>query len=60
MEKLVSYIRLSKVELSKVIFPLKQQVKTAFYAVIIVVTVVSLYLALIDWVMSFSLKHIIG
>ncbi|MDD3466883.1 MAG: preprotein translocase subunit SecE [Campylobacterales bacterium] len=60
MEKLVSYIRLSKVELSKVIFPLKQQVKTAFYAVIIVVTVVSLYLALIDWIMSFSLKHIIG
>jgi preprotein translocase subunit SecE len=60
MEKLVSYIRLSKVELSKVIFPLKQQVKTAFYAVIIVVTVVSLYLALIDWIMQFSLKHIIG
>jgi preprotein translocase subunit SecE len=60
MEKIVSYFRLSKVELSKVIFPLKQQVKTAFYAVLIVVTVVSLYLALIDWIMSFSLKQIIG
>jgi len=60
MEKMMSYFRLSKVELSKVIFPLKQQVKTAFYAVLIVVTVVSLYLALIDWIMSFSLKQIIG
>ncbi|MCI4400244.1 MAG: preprotein translocase subunit SecE [Campylobacteraceae bacterium] len=60
MEKMISYFRLSKAELSKVIFPLKQQVKTAFYAVIIVVTVVSLYLALIDWIMSISLKLILG
>jgi preprotein translocase subunit SecE len=60
MEKMISYFRLSRVELSKVIFPLKQQVKTAFYAVLIVVTVVSLYLALVDWIMSFSLKQIIG
>jgi preprotein translocase subunit SecE len=60
MEKMINYFRLSKAELSKVIFPLKQQVKTAFYAVIIVVTVVSLYLALIDWIMSLSLKLILG
>lgn len=60
MEKMMNYFRLSKAELSKVIFPLKQQVKTAFYAVIIVVTVVSLYLALIDWIMSISLKLILG
>jgi len=60
MEKMISYFRLSKVELSKVIFPIKQQVKTAFYAVLIVVTVVALYLALIDWIMSFALKQIIG
>ncbi len=60
MEKMISYFRLSKVELSKVIFPIKQQVKTAFYAVLIVVTVVALYLALIDWIMSFMLKQIIG
>jgi preprotein translocase subunit SecE len=60
MEKMISYFRLSKVELSKVIFPIKQQVKTAFYAVLIVVTVVALYLALIDWIMSFTLKQIIG
>ncbi|HRF56216.1 MAG TPA: preprotein translocase subunit SecE [Campylobacterales bacterium] len=60
MEKMISYFRLSRVELAKVIFPIKQQVKTAFYAVLIVVTVVALYLALIDWIMSFSLKQIIG
>ncbi len=60
MEKFINYVRVSKVELSKVIFPLKQQVKTAFYAVLVVVTAVSLYLALVDWIMSFSIKHIIG
>jgi len=60
MEKMISYFKLSKIELSKVIFPIKQQVKTAFYAVLIVVTVVALYLALIDWIMSFTLKQIIG
>jgi preprotein translocase subunit SecE len=60
MEKMISYFKLSRVELSKVIFPIKQQVKTAFYAVLIVVTVVALYLALIDWIMSFTLKQIIG
>jgi len=60
MHKFVTYVRLSRVELSKVIFPLKQQVKTAFYAVLIVVSVISLYLALIDVIMSFSLKNLIG
>ncbi len=60
MEKMINYIKLSKVELTKVIFPIKQQVKTAFYAVLIVVTVVALYLALVDWLMSLSIKLIIG
>ncbi|HOI83073.1 MAG: preprotein translocase subunit SecE [Campylobacterales bacterium] len=60
MEKMINYIKLSKVELTKVIFPIKQQVKTAFYAVLIVVTVVALYLALVDWIMSLSIKLIIG
>ena len=58
MEKLVSYVKLSKLELSKVIFPLKEQIKTAFISVIIVVTVVSLFLALIDVIMSSSLSAI--
>ena len=58
MEKLISYVKLSKLELSKVIFPLKEQIKTAFISVIIVVTVVSLFLALIDVIMSSSLSAI--
>ena len=60
MNKFLNYIRSSKIELTKVIFPLPQQVKTAFYAVLVVVTVVSLYLALVDWIMAFILKHVIG
>ncbi len=59
MEKLISYIRASKLELAKVIFPTKEQVKNAFIAVFVVVTIVSLFLALVDLVMSFSLKSIL-
>ncbi len=59
MEKLISYIRASKIELAKVIFPTKEQVKNAFIAVFVVVTIVSLFLALIDLIMSFSLKSIL-
>jgi len=60
MNKFLHYVSLSKLELAKVIFPLKQQVKVAFYAVIAVVTIVSLYLALIDLIMHFSIQKIIG
>lgn len=60
MEKLITYVRLSRVELSKVIFPLKMQVKNAFIAVFAVVTVITLFLALIDLLMSFSISSIIN
>jgi len=56
MEKLVTYYNHSKVELSKVIFPIKEQIRNAFISVFIVVTVVSLFLALIDLIMSSSLS----
>jgi preprotein translocase subunit SecE len=59
MEKLTSYIRHSRAELSKVIFPIKEQIRNAFISVFVVVTVVSLFLALIDVVMSFSLSSLI-
>ncbi len=58
MEKIVTYIRNAKLELEKVIFPTKEQVKNAYIAVFIVVTVVSLFLALVDAMMSFILSHI--
>jgi len=52
MSKIVSFIKDSKVELDKVIFPTKIQVKQAFIAVIIVVAVIATYLALVDLLMS--------
>jgi len=58
MEKLITYYNLSKVELSKVIFPIKEQIRNAFISVFVVVTVVSLFLALIDVLMSFSLSSL--
>ncbi len=56
MEKLITYVNHAKIELSKVIFPTKLQVRQAFFAVFVVVTVVSLFLALIDVIMSASLS----
>ena len=60
MKKLIAYIKLSKAELSKVIFPLPMQVKNAFFAVFGVVTVITLFLALIDLLMSLSISSVIG
>jgi preprotein translocase subunit SecE len=59
MEKLITYVNHAKIELSKVIFPTKLQVRQAFFAVFVVVTVVSLFLALIDLIMSASLSALI-
>ena len=59
MEKLITYVNHAKIELSKVIFPTKLQVRQAFFAVFVVVTVISLFLALIDVIMSASLSALI-
>jgi preprotein translocase subunit SecE len=59
MQKLLDYISHSRAELMKVIFPTKEQIRNAFVSVFIVVTVVSLFLALIDAIMSFSLSSIL-
>ncbi len=59
MQKLLDYIGHSRAELMKVIFPTKEQIRNAFVSVFIVVTVVSLFLALIDAIMSFSLSSIL-
>jgi len=58
MDKLISYIKHSRAELTKVIFPTKEQVRNAFISVTVVVTVVAIFLALIDLIMSFTLSHI--
>ncbi|EAI6902155.1 preprotein translocase subunit SecE [Campylobacter coli] len=59
MEKLITYFKLSKAELRKVIFPLKEQVRNAYITVFVVVAVISLFLALVDWIMSFIVSAIV-
>ncbi len=58
MENIINFIKEARLELQKVIFPTKEQVKNAYIAVFLVVTVVSLFLALVDGIMSFILSHI--
>ena len=59
MSKINSYIKNSRAELSKVIFPTKPQVKQAFLAVFVVVAFVSIFLALVDLIMSSTLSAIL-
>jgi preprotein translocase subunit SecE len=59
MNKLGLYYRQAKDELHKVIFPIKEQVRSAYLSVFVVVTVIALFLALIDAIMSVSLSAII-
>ncbi len=53
-------MRLSKAELGKVIFPLKEQVRNAYITVFIVVSVITAFLALIDWVMGSGIGFVVG
>ncbi|AWI34742.1 preprotein translocase subunit SecE [Helicobacter apodemus] len=59
MKKLITYYRVSKEELSKVIFPTKEQVRNAFISVLIVVTIVSLFLALVDFILGSVVSNIL-
>ncbi|MBD3840768.1 MAG: preprotein translocase subunit SecE [Campylobacterales bacterium] len=60
MSKLSTYYKNAKDELHKVIFPIKEQVRSAYFSVFVVVTVITLFLALIDSIMSVSLSLIIN
>jgi preprotein translocase subunit SecE len=60
MNKISTYIRHSRDELSKVIFPIKEQIRSAFLSVFVVVTIVTIFLALIDSIMSFTLSSIMN
>ena len=55
-----THIRNAKLELTKVIFPTKGQVKQAYIAVVIVVVVVASFLALVDVFMSSVMSMILG
>ncbi|MDD7600641.1 MAG: preprotein translocase subunit SecE [Campylobacter sp.] len=60
MNKLIGYFRLARAELAKVIFPTKEQVQTAFMAVVSVVFVVLIFIALVDSLMSFSISKFVA
>lgn len=59
MEKFISYFKLSRAEIGKVIFPTKEQIRNAFITVFAVVAIVSLFLALVDLVMSFTVSKLV-
>jgi len=50
----------AKLELAKVIFPTKPQVKQAYISVIIVVSAIAAFLALFDLIMSSIVSSILG
>ncbi|ABB43628.1 SecE subunit of protein translocation complex [Sulfurimonas denitrificans DSM 1251] len=54
------HIKNARIELSKVIFPTKGQVKQAYISVLIVVTVITAFLALVDLLMSSIMSAILG
>jgi len=60
MGKISTFIDNAKDELRKVIFPTQIQVKQAFIAVVLVVTVVSIFLALVDLMMGAIVKTALG
>jgi len=60
VNKLKTYYKNAKEELLKVIFPIKEQIRSAYLSVFVVVTVISLFLALIDAIMSLSLSAVIN
>jgi len=57
---LTKHIRNARLELQKVIFPTSGQVKQAYISVIIVVSAIAAFLALVDLIMSSVMQAILG
>ena len=55
-----THFKNAKLELTKVIFPTKGQVKQAYISVLIVVAVIASFLALVDLLMSSVMSAILG
>lgn len=60
MKKLITYYRSAREELSKVIRPTKEQVRNASISVVAVVIVITLFLALVDAILSASVTSILS
>jgi len=59
IKDLIDYVKEAKVELDKVIFPTANEVKQGFISVVVIVTVVTLFLSIVDLVMSGILKVVL-
>ncbi|AZV45866.1 preprotein translocase subunit SecE [Nautilia sp. PV-1] len=59
LKTLMDYIKAAKNELDKVIFPTSTEIKQSFISVVVVVTVVTLFLSLVDLIMSGILKAVL-
>ncbi len=59
MKRIITYYKMAREELEKVIFPTKEQRRTAFISVLIVVSAVSIFLALVDFILSASVSSIL-
>ena len=55
----IEYVKEAKAELDKVIFPTKTEVKQSFISVTVMVTAVTLFLSLVDLIMSAILKAVL-
>ena len=55
----IEYVKEAKAELDKVIFPTKTEVKQSFISVTVMVTVIALFLSLVDLIMSGILKAVL-
>ena len=55
----IEYVKEGKAELDKIIFPTKTEVKQSFISVTVMVTVITLFLSLVDLIMSGILKVVL-
>lgn len=59
MKKLFVFYRMAREELDKVIFPTKEQIRNASISVLVVVTVIALFLALVDLILGAIVSSIL-
>lgn len=60
MKKLITFYKLAKLELDKVIFPTKEQIRSASISVLVVVSVIAIFLALVDLTLHLIISNIVG
>lgn len=58
-KKIKTYFQNANEERLKVIFPTKEQIRNASVSVLIVVSVITLFLALVDWILFHSVSSVL-